>query len=160
MGYVNLRQCINDLDRHNHLIRIPEEVDASLEAAEIHRRVYAAGGPTLLFENVRNCRFPMASNLFGTMDRARFIFRDALKGVETLIRLKKDPSALLRSPLQIPAVVRTLLSMRPAKRSSGPVLQNETTIEQLPQLKSWPMDGGAFITLPQVYIEHPSVLDT
>jgi 4-hydroxy-3-polyprenylbenzoate decarboxylase len=38
---------------------------------------------------------------------------------------------------------------------SGPVLANRTTISSLPQLKSWPADGGAFITLPQVYTESP-----
>ena len=121
MGYVNLRQCVDDLERHGKLIRIHEEVDADLEAAEIHRRVYDANGPAILFENVRNCRFPMVSNLFGTMERARFIFRDALSGVETLIRLKKDPTELLRSPLKIPSVLRTVASMRPARRSTGPV---------------------------------------
>ena len=155
MGYTNLQRCITDLHRHGHLVRVTEEVDAHLEAAEIHRRVYAAGGPALLFENVKGCKFRMTSNLFGTMDRARFIFRDALSGVSTLIALKKDPTKLLRRPLQIPSVLRTLLSMRPAKRSSGPVMQHQTTIDQLPLLKSWPMDGGAFVTLPEVYTEHP-----
>ncbi len=137
------------------LVRISEEIDADLEAAEIHRRVYAAGGPALLFDNVRDCRFPMTSNLFGTMDRTRFIFRDALAGVQALIRLKKDPTDLLRYPLRAPAVLRTLLSMRPAKRSTGPVLAYESSVDQLPSLKSWPLDGGAFITLPEVYTEHP-----
>lgn len=155
MGYRNLQQCVADLEKHGHLIRIPDEVDADLEAAEIHRRVYAAGGPALLFENVKGCQFPMASNLFGTMDRARFMFRDALRGVETLIKLKKDPTELLRSPLQIPSVLRTLLSMRPAKRSSGPVMECQTSIDKLPLLKCWPKDGGAFVTLPEVYTEHP-----
>ncbi|MEZ6059133.1 MAG: UbiD family decarboxylase [Planctomycetaceae bacterium] len=155
MGYRNLEQCVRDLERHGHLIRLKNPVDANLEAAEIHRRVYAAGGPAILFENVAGCRFPMVSNLFGTMQRARFIFRDALHGVEMLIAAKKDPIAPLRKPLQLPGMLRTLLSMRPAKRSSGPVLECETTIDQLPQVKCWPDDGGAFITLPEVYTEHP-----
>lgn len=155
MGYQNLRQCIIDLERHGHLLRIREPVSAELEAAEIHRRVFERGGPALLFENVRNCRFPMVSNLFGTMDRARFTFRDALAGVEMLIRLKKDPTEILRNPLSIPSVLRTLLSMRCAKRSSGPILDCTTTLRELPQLKSWPNDGGAFVTLPEVYTEHP-----
>ncbi|MFO0426559.1 MAG: UbiD family decarboxylase [Planctomyces sp.] len=155
MGYQNLRQCIIDLERHGHLLRVREPVSAELEAAEIHRRVFERGGPALLFENVRNCRFPMVSNLFGTMDRARFIFRDALAGVEMLVRLKKDPTEILRNPLRIPSVLRTLLSMRCAKRSTGPILDCTTTLRELPQLKSWPKDGGAFVTLPEVYTEHP-----
>jgi 4-hydroxy-3-polyprenylbenzoate decarboxylase len=155
MGYRNLQQCIPDLERHGHLVRITTPVRAELEAAEIHRRVFERGGPALLFENVTGCRFPMVSNLFGTMPRARFIFRDALHGVETLIRLKKDPTELLRAPWRIPSVIRTLMSMRCATRSSGPVLNSECSLADLPQLKSWPRDGGAFITLPEVYTEHP-----
>ena len=45
--------------------------------------------------------------------------------------------------------------MLPRRVSNGPVLENETTISALPQLKCWPRDGGAFITLPQVYTEDP-----
>ncbi len=155
MGYRNLQQCISDLERNGHLVRIPVEIDANLEAAEIHRRVYERGGPAILFERVKDCRFPMVSNLFGTMDRARFIFRDALAGVETLIRLKKDPTELLKAPWRIPGVARTLISMRCARRAQGSVLECQTTLDQLPQLRSWPLDGGGFITLPQVYTEHP-----
>lgn len=156
MGYKNLQQCVNDLEANGHLVRVSEEIDANLEAAEVHRRVYEAGGPALLFDNVKGCQFRMASNLFGTMQRARFMFRDALAGVELLIRLKKDPSELFKNPLKIPTVLRTLMSMRPAKRRSGPVMKYQTTIDQLPALKSWPMDGGAFVTLPAVFTEHPN----
>jgi 4-hydroxy-3-polyprenylbenzoate decarboxylase len=155
MGYRNLRQCLTDLERHGHLVRIQAPVDAVLEAAEIHRRVFENRGPAILFENVKGCRFPMVSNLFGTMDRARFIFRDALAGVEMLIRLKKDPAELLRNPWKIPAALRTLASMRCARRSGGPVLECQTTLSELPRLTSWPRDGGAFVTLPEVYTEHP-----
>ena len=44
---------------------------------------------------------------------------------------------------------------RPKRVRSGPILECETTIDQLPQLKSWPDDGGAYVTLPQVYTEAP-----
>lgn len=155
MGYRNLRQCVDDLQKTRQLVRLDEEVDACLEAAEIQRRVYATGGPAILFARVKDCRFPMVSNLFGTMDRARYIFRDAIRGVEGLIALKKSPDAALKAPWKLPGILRTLTSMRPAIRRSGPILECETTIDQLPQLKSWPQDAGAFITLPQVYTEHP-----
>ena len=117
MGYRDLQACVKELEQHGHLVRISHPVDARLEAAEIHRRVYEAGGPALLFENVVDCQFPMVSNLFGTMERARFMFRDALHGVEMLIRLKKDPTELLRHPLGIPGVLRTLVSMRCARKT-------------------------------------------
>ena len=99
MSYRSLRECINDLERTGQLVRIPDEVDPHLEAAEIHRRVYDAGGPAILFERVAGCRFPMVSNLFGTIDRARYLFRDTLDGVRRLVELKVDPAEALRHPL-------------------------------------------------------------
>ena len=155
MGYATLQQCIRDLERTGQLVRVTEEVDADLEAAEVHRRVYAAGGPAVLFENVRDCQFPMLSNLFGTIERARFIFRDGIARVEALVQMKKDPMWVAKNPLRIPSVAATLFSMRPAFRRSGAVLGNTTQLNKLPLLKCWPNDGGAFVTLPQVYSEHP-----
>ncbi|MEX2171928.1 MAG: UbiD family decarboxylase [Pirellulales bacterium] len=153
MSYRSLRQCIDDLDRHGHLLRIDEEIDAHLEAAAIHRRVFAAGGPALLFTRVKGCRFPMASNLFGTIDRARFMFRHTLDRVRRLIELKIDPTAALRHPWKYAGAPLSALRTLPKSVRSGPVLANETTVSQLPQLVCWPGDGGPFITLPQVYTE-------
>ncbi len=45
MGYRTLQECLRDLEKHGHLIRLKEEVSADLEAAEIHRRVCDNGGP-------------------------------------------------------------------------------------------------------------------
>src|SRR5688572_24839055 len=153
MGYRTLRECVVDLERHGHLVRIDVEVDARLEAAEIHRRVYAAGGPAVLFTRVKGCRFPMVSNLFGTMDRARFMFRDTLERVRRLVELKVDSTAGFRRPLRYLGAVRGAITMLPRMVGRGAITANETTISQLPQLVSWPDDGGAFITLPQVYTE-------
>jgi 4-hydroxy-3-polyprenylbenzoate decarboxylase len=153
MGYRTLLQCVDDLERHGHLKRIDVEIDARLEAAEIQRRVCAARGPALLFTRVRGCRFPMVSNLFGTIERARFMFRDSLASVEQLVQLKLDPTIALRRPWQFTGAVRSAACMLPRHVSSGGITAHETTISQLPQQVSWPDDGGAFITLPQVYTE-------
>ena len=95
----------------------------------------------------------MVSNLFGTLERARFLFRDALGLVERLVELKVDPSQAMRRPLRYARAFPAAWAMRPRYASSGPVVAHETTIDQLPQLKCWPDDGGAFITLPAVYTE-------
>lgn len=154
MGYRNLRACVEDLERHGRLIRVADEIDAHLQAAEIQRRVYASGGPAVLFERVRNCPFPLVSNLFGTLEQARFLFRDTWDNVRRMIELKIAPDQLLRRPLRYLATPWTALRMLPRRCSRGPVLANPTTIRQLPQVKSWPDDGGAFVTLPQVYTEN------
>lgn len=155
MGYRNLRACLDDLERTGQLRRIPVEIDARLEAAEIQRRVYAAGGPALLFERVQGCRFPMVSNLFGTIERTRFLFRDALDQVRKLVELKVDPASALRRPLHYARAFPTAWAMRPKYVSRGPAVECETTLDQLPPLVSWPLDGGPFVTLPAVYTEHP-----
>lgn len=155
MGYVSLQQCLDDLEHHGHLRRIDAPVDAYLEAAAIHRRVYAAGGPALLFSNVAGCRFPMASNLFGTLERSRFMFRDTYQRVQQLIDLKIDPLAALKAPLKSARASLAALHMPPRSVRSGPAMANQTTVSQLPQMVSWPRDGGPFVTLPQVYTEDP-----
>lgn len=155
MGYRNQRDCVDDLAKHGHLLRIDDEIDAHLEAAEIQRRVYLAGGPAILFANVKNCQFPMVSNLFGTIERARFIFRDTYENVQRAIQLKVDPSAAMKNPWKYWKAPFIAWQMRPKVVSRGAVLQNQTQLSALPQLKSWPDDGGAFVTLPQVYSEHP-----
>jgi len=155
MGYRTLRQCIDDLQSSGQLVRIEPPIDPRLEAAEIQRRVFRAGGPALYFANVRGCRFPMASNLFGTMERMRYLFRDSLDGLARLVKLQIDPAELVRRPrLYLDAPWRAWHS-RPRKVRHGPVLANQTTIDQLPQLVSWPDDGGAYVTLPVVYSEDP-----
>ncbi len=155
MGYRNLRDCVNDLDRTGQLVRIETEIDADLEAAEIHRRVFAAGGPAVYYARVKGCRFPMVSNLFGTMDRVRYIFRDSLEAVRTLVDLKIDPAAILKRPGGIFKAGLAALTTLPKRVTNAAVLAQETRISELPQLKSWPHDGGPFVTLPLVYTEDP-----
>ncbi len=155
MGYPNLRACVADLERSGQLVHIEQEIDPDLEMAEIHRRVYAAGGPALYFARVKGCAFPMVSNLFGTPARIRYLFRDTLAAVRRLVELKIAPSAFWKSPWQFRDVPRTLWNLRPRAVRGGPVFAHPTTISRLPHLRCWPKDGGAFITLPQVYTEDP-----
>lgn len=153
MGYRNLRQAVNDLEASGRLLRIEQEIDPELLAGAIQRRVYRAGGPALLFTNLKGCRFPALANLFGTLERTRFLFRDTLHQIETLVKLKLDPKSLLKEPLRACSAPKAAWHLLPKRVDKGPILACRTSISQLPQIKSWPQDGGAFITLPQVYTE-------
>lgn len=155
MGYRNLQTCVRDLEGHGQLIRIQAPINPHLEMAEIQRRVYQAQGPALLFENVVGCRFPMLSNLYGTLERTRFLFRDTLDLVRRLVDLKIDPMAWTKAPLHYARAFPVAWAMQPKYVSRGPITRQQTTLDQLPQLVSWPNDGGPFITLPAVYTEHP-----
>jgi 4-hydroxy-3-polyprenylbenzoate decarboxylase len=153
--YRTLRECIDDLAASGRLRRIGVEIDPRLEMAEIQRRAFRSGGPALLFEKVKGCRFPMVSNLFGTLERTRYMFRDSLERLSGLVSLQADPLDLLRRPRMHLKTPWFALNARPKKVRSGPVLARETTLGELPQLVSWPEDGGAYVTLPQVYTEDP-----
>ncbi len=96
MGYRTLRQCVDDLAATGQLVRIDAEIDPHLELAEIQRRVYAAGGPAILFARIKGCRFPMLGNMFGSIERMRFLFRDTLDQVHRLIGMKADPQGRWR----------------------------------------------------------------
>ena len=153
MGYSNLASCVADLERSGALIRIEEALSPELEIGSIQRRVYQAGGPALLFTKVKGCSFPMLGNLFGTLERTRYIFRDTLKQVERLVQLKVDPRSFMKEPASLLSTIPAAWHLLPKRVSDGPIMGHRTTLRELPQLKSWPDDGGAFITLPQVYSE-------
>ncbi len=154
MGYKSLRDCVQDLEQHGHLIRIKEEVDPYLEMAAIHMRVYDAQGPALFFERVKGSKFPAVSNLFGTLDRSRFMFRDSLDHVKKLVDVKMNPMSVLKKPFQYVGSSMVALGALPWKKKSGaPILYGRTQISELPQIVNWPMDGGPFVTMPQVYTE-------
>lgn len=162
MAYKNLEDCLLDLEKNNHLVRIKEEVDPYLEMAAIHLRVYEAKGPAILFENVKRSPlsnykgtpFRAASNIFGTLERSKFIFRDTFKLVQQLIELKGNPMAALKHPFRNIQAGLAAINALPLKNPSAkPVLFQEINITDLPLIHHWPMDGGAFVTLPQVYTE-------
>jgi 4-hydroxy-3-polyprenylbenzoate decarboxylase len=153
MGYSNLAECVSDLEKHGHLIRIKEEVDPYLEMAAIHLRIFEQGGRAILFENVKGSKFPAVSNLFGTLERSKFMFRDSLGSVEQLVALRSDPIKALKNPFKYAGSGLTALSALPLKQSLFKSTFLKTTISQLPQIVNWPMDGGPFITMPQVYTE-------
>jgi 4-hydroxy-3-polyprenylbenzoate decarboxylase len=154
--YHSLRQAANDLEKHGQLVRLRTEVDPHLDMAEIHRRFYDSGGPAILYERVKGSPFQAISNVYGTVERTRFLFRHTLEKVRRVIELKLDPTNALRRPGRYLGAPFTALSALPMKSPLGaPILHGTTTVGQLPQIKSWGMDGGAFVTLPQVYTEDP-----
>ncbi len=150
MSHRSTRQVVEDLRLNNRLIEISEPLSTHLEIAEVQRRVYARGGPAILFTNPIGCPFPMVSNLFGSLDQARFLFRKTINRVRRAIELKIDPNQLFQRPWRYASAPWTAWTMLPKSVRSGAVQRNETTIDGLPKLVSWPDDGGPFITLPQV----------
>ena len=163
MTYPSLESCLIDLEKNGELVRIKEETDPYLQMAAILLRVYEAGGPALFFENVKGSKFRAASNIFGTLKRSKFIFRDTLPLVQQLIELKNDPVKAIKNPFKNFNAGLAALKALPLKNPiNKPVIFQEINIGDIPQIQHWPLDGGAFVTLPQVYtedIDHPGIMN-
>jgi 4-hydroxy-3-polyprenylbenzoate decarboxylase len=163
MGYSSLSSCILDLEKHGHLKRVKDEVDPDLEMSAIHLECFERGGPALLFEKVKGSKFPAVSNLFGTLERSKFMFRDAWNDVQQLIALKSNPMQAFKQPLKYAHIPFTALKALPLKSSfNKPVAAFTCSISDLPQIIHWPNDGGPFVTLPAVYtedIDNPGIMN-
>ena len=157
----DIQTFVDVLRKEGEIVEIDAEVDPDLEIAEIHRRVIAADGPALLFKNPKGYDIPVATNLFGTPKRVNMAFGN--RPSEFVRRAVK----LATKELMPPTLGKlwdnrdllwqgTKLGMR--RLGSGPVtdvVNRPPGIDKIPMLKSWPEDGGDFVTLPLVYTEHP-----
>jgi UbiD family decarboxylase len=158
--FPDLRTFLAQLRGDGDLAEVSVPVAARLEAAEIHRRVIAAGGPALLFTNVEGAAFPLATNLFGTARRAELAFgARPLRLVRRLVELAQ--TLLPPTPAKLWGardLGREALRLGTSKRRSGPVTEvvtDDVRLDRLPVLTTWPEDGGPFVTLPLVYTESP-----
>ena len=158
--FPDLRTFMDRLRAESDLVTITAPVDAHLEAAEIHRRVIAAGGPALLFTNVKGRDFPLVTNLFGTAKRAELAFgQHPMRMIRRIVELAQtimppDAGKLWGAR----DVAGSLLKVGLKRQSVGPVTEvvtRDPRLDRLPALTTWPLDGGPFVTLPLVYTEHP-----
>lgn len=149
--YSTLEQALLDLEKAGMLKRIQEEVDPNLEMAEIAREAFASHDKAILFEKVKGSPFRAVCNIFGSEERMQFLFRKELKSVTEAVGFKSNPVEFFKhaSPLRLLRSAKAGLASLPKK--SGSISDfRECKLSDLPQIKSWPEDGGAFITLPQV----------
>jgi UbiD family decarboxylase len=158
--FTDLRQFIDQLRRDRDLVEVAAPVDPLLEAAEIHRRVIAAGGPALLFTNIKGSGFPLVTNLFGTTRRAELAFgQRPLAFIKRVVHLAETllpptPAKLWKAR----DVAFDLLKVGTRRRASGPVtdvVSSDVRLDRLPVITCWPEDSGPFVTLPLVYTQHP-----
>lgn len=149
--YKSLEQALLDLEKAGMLKRIHAEVDPHLEMAEIARENFREGGPALLFEHVKGSKFRAACNIFGSDERFNFLFREGFEQTKTAVNFKANQVEFFKhaTPAKLLRAMRAGISSLP-KRSGSIKDFEECSLSDLPQLVSWPLDGGAFITLPQV----------
>jgi len=158
--FSDLRAFIDQLRRDRDLVEITAPVDANQEAAEIHRRVIAGGGPALLFTNITGADFPLITNLFGTSRRAELVLgKRPLEFVKRVVQLAESIMPLTPSKLWGARDIGfDLLRVGNRRVATGPVrkvVTGDVRLDRLPILTCWPEDGGPFITLPLVYTKNP-----
>ena len=162
MAYKDLREFIRSLEKKGLLKRITAEADPVLEIAEINDRVVKNGGPALFFEKPTSSKFPCVVNLFGSFERMKLALEvDSLDeiGSRMLEFLEPDiPTNLIEKLKALPKLKR-LADFLPKYVHSGPckevVFKDNVSLDVFPILKTWPADGGKFITLPMVFTKDP-----
>ncbi len=161
MAFDDLRDWIGHLRREGELVEVAAEVDPHLEIAEITDRVTKAGGPALLFTNVRGSRMPLLINQFGTERRMCMAFGvDRLDDLGRRVTdvLEMQPPEGLVDKVRALQRLKSLADSRPKSVSRGPcqeVVLDPPSLETLPVMTCWPGDGGPFITLPAVITKDP-----
>jgi len=161
--YADLSDFLSDLDKRRLLTRVAEPVSPDLEISAVTDRACksAGGGPALLFEKPAGFDIPVATNVFGSMERMCLAL-----GVKTLDALAREinelmapqmPEGIMDALKMLPMVGR-LRDLMPKTVKDAPcqeVVRRDGTLDDLPILKCWPEDGGRFITLPLVFTKDP-----
>src|ERR1700694_5827585 len=106
--YSDLDDFLGDLDRRGLLTRIAEPVSPNLEISAVTDRAckLPGGGPALLFEKPTGFAMPVASNVFGSMERMCLAL-----GVKTLDDLAAEINQLMTP--QMPEGIMDALKMLP-----------------------------------------------
>lgn len=164
MAYNDLHDFIAVLESRGLLQRIKTEADPVLEITEISDRVVKAGGPALLFENVRGYKMPVVTNLFGTLERMGLALGVAdLEQISnellSFIQMTELPAASFVDKLKALPKLAQVASFIPKQVSGGPckeiINKDRPSLADLPILHCWPEDGGPYITLPLVFTKDP-----
>jgi 4-hydroxy-3-polyprenylbenzoate decarboxylase len=160
MAWTNLSRWLAHLESKGELLRITEPVRVELDAPAIADRLVKGGGKAVIFENPRLpngeiSEIPLAMNLFGTHDRTlRALGAKTNSEVgDRLVKLMKpDIGAILKRPWKGFSLLKDALSLPPKKVRRGACQRRRLDLDltKLPIPKTWPMDGGRFITLPLV----------
>jgi 4-hydroxy-3-polyprenylbenzoate decarboxylase len=164
MAYRDLKHFVDVLRQRGELKEISVEIDPVLEISEIADRVVKAGGPALLFTNVKGHRMPVLINAFGTLGRMALAL-----GAESLDAIAGDIAELLEPQMPVTLIgklqalpkLKRFLSLPPKTVRTGScqevVETDDPSLAEIPIIQCWPQDGGKYLTLPLVFTKHPEL---
>ena len=166
MSFSDLRDFIELLEKEGELKRIASEVDPFLEVTEISDRVLRAGGPALLFENLKDSSLPLLANLFGNTRRIALAMGqddiDGLRDVGKLLAFLKEPtppSGWKDLWKNLPSY-KNVLNVAPNVKRSAPcqdmvIEVDDVDLAMFPIQTCWPGDVAPLITWPLVITRGP-----
>jgi 4-hydroxy-3-polyprenylbenzoate decarboxylase len=158
-----LTTFLTDLDKRGMLARVGEQVSPDLEIAAVTDRACKSpgGGPALVFERPTGFEIPVATNVFGSLERMCLAL-----GVDSLDQVAKEidelmtpkmPAGIIDAVKMLPMMGR-LSDLMPKTVKNAPcqeVVRGDGTLDEFPILKCWPGDGGRYITFPLVITKDP-----
>ena len=160
MAYSDLKEFVDILEQNGELHRIGVEVDANFEISEINDRLIKAGGRALLFENVKGSEFPILLNAMGSKRRIELALGvadvdDIGERILSLFEMMTTPKRGFMEKVKMLPQLKEITKWAPSRvKGKGACQENimaEVDLNKLPILKTWPHDGGKFITFPVVH---------
>ena len=161
--YSDLNDFIADLDKRKLLSRVRDSVSPDLEIAAVTDRVCKTpgGGPGLLFERPTGFDMPVATNLFGSLERMCLALGvnaldEVAREIDDLMT-PKMPTGMLDAFKMLPILdrLRDLMPKTVKDAACQEVVKRDGSLDELPILKCWPEDGGRYITFPLVITKDP-----
>jgi len=161
--YSDLFDFLADLEKRRLLARIAESVSPDLEIAAVTDRACKLpdGGPALLFDKPAGHSIPVASNVYGSVERMCLAL-----GVKSLDDLAAEidqlmtpqmPEGIMDALKMLPMVgrLRDLMPKTVGDAACHEIVDKNASLDSLPILKCWPEDGGKYITFPLVFTKDP-----
>jgi 4-hydroxy-3-polyprenylbenzoate decarboxylase len=173
MAFDGVRDWLKALERADEVEHVRAGVSPVLEMAEIADRAAKsgkgtnkAGGPALLFENVKGYKGArVLMNQFGSARRMKMALGvESLDEVATRIEVllhPVPPTGLLDKLKMLPMLAEVggyfpkVVDRRNAPCKEVVHRGSDVDVLQFPVLTTWPGDGGPFITLPCVNTKDP-----
>ncbi len=162
----DLRGFIQQLEQRGQLRRIQALVDPELEIAEIANRLLQAGGPALLFENVKGSAYPVAINLMGTVERVCMAMNmDKPEELETLgkklaLLYQPRPPKKISQAVELGKALFDVIRAKPDRdlfpQCHQVVLKDDAVdLTKLPLLRVYPGDADKVVTLGLMITKDP-----
>ncbi|MBK9973285.1 MAG: menaquinone biosynthesis decarboxylase [Planctomycetes bacterium] len=172
MAFADLRSFITALRQAGELVEIaqPASVDLLIACCADRASKLPRGGPALLFTRPqdasgRDLAAPVLINALGSERRLSMVcgvenFEGLRTRLSDLLEQLQAPRRSLIEKLQVLPTLKALAGYFPKYAKTGPCQQVVTTgeavnLDEIPILKTWPQDGGRFVTLPLVFTQSP-----